>query len=163
MAEAIPVMMLAGTAISAMGAMSQANAQVASSNFNAQINQRNATLATQQATVEAERVARQGELAQGRMRAALGASGLTVDGSALDALADSAAQAQLDVETVKYRGRLAAMGYHDNVALDRLAGRTAREQGTLRTASEVLTGVGRAGATYAAGARRIEGTNTYTG
>lgn len=161
MAEAIPVMMLAGTALSAMGAMSQANARVASSEFNAQINQRNATIATQQATAEAARVARQGELSLGRQRAALGASGLTVEDSALDFLADSAAQAQLDIETVKYRGTLEAMGYHENAALDRMGARTAREQGYLQTASEVLTGVGRTTAAYASGSRRIQGTNTY--
>ncbi len=163
MAEVIPMVMLAGTAVSAVGAMSQANAQSAAASYNAQINQRNATIATQQATAEAARMQRQSDLIQGSMLAGLGASGLSVDGSALDALADSAAQSQLDIETIKYGGRLKAMGYHENAALDRMASRTAKEQGVLRTASEVLTGVGRAGASYAAGARRLQGTNTYAG
>lgn len=162
MSEAIPVMMLAGTAISAVGAVSQANAQSAAAGYNAQLNQRNAVIAKQQTDAEVAQITRQSELAQGRMLAGFGASGLTTDGSALDALADSAAQAQLDIETVKYRGNLKAMGYHDNARLDEMAGDTAEKQGVLRAASEVLTGVGRAGASYSAGARRIQGTNTYT-
>jgi hypothetical protein len=160
-AQAIPMVMLAGTAISAMGAVSQANAQQASHQFNAQLNERDATVATQQASAEAVRIKRESDLAQGRMIAGFGASGLSVDGSALDALAESAGQAQLDIETVKYRGNLKSMGYHDSARLDRMAGDTAEQQGKLRTASEVLTGVGRTAASYSTGTRRIAGTNSY--
>lgn len=153
--------MLAGAAVSAYGAVQQANAQKTAAQFNASLNERNAVVATQQADAEAARIQRESGRVQGRMAAGFGASGLTLEGSALDALGDSAAMAQLDIETVKYRGRLQAMGYHDSATLDRISGKTAEEQGYLRAASEVLTGVGRAGATYAAGARRLPDSNTY--
>lgn len=155
MAVAIPFIMLAGAAISAYGAVSQANAQKQASTFNAALNERNATVATQQANAEAERIRRGASRVHGSMATGFGASGLTLEGSALDALGDSAAQAQLDIETVKYRGKLQAMGYHSSAELDRMQGDTAQEQGSYRAASEVLTGVGRAGATYSAGSRRI--------
>jgi hypothetical protein len=161
MAVAIPIMMAAGAAVSAYGAIQQANAQKSAAAFNASLNERNALVATQQATAEAERIRHSAARTQGAAVARFGASGLTIEGSALDALADSAANAQLDMETVKYRGTLRAMGYHDSATLDRIAGKTAEEQGQLRAASEVLTGVGRAGATYAAGTRRFPDSNTY--
>lgn len=154
MAVAIPIM-LAGAAISAYGAMSQANAQKTASTFNSALNERNALVATQQADAEAARIGRVSRQVQGSMAAGFGASGLTMEGSALDALGNSAAQAQLDIENVKYRGTLQAMGYHSSAELDTMQGKTAQEQGYYRAASEVLTGVGRAGATYAAGSRRI--------
>lgn len=163
MAVAIPLMMLAGTAISAFGAVSQANAQKAAHQFNAQLAERDATVAVQQADAEATRLRREAERVEGSLIAGFGASGLTVEHSALDVLADSAMQSQLDIETLKYRGNLKAMGYHDTAALERVAGETAVQQGQLRAASEILTGVGRAGASYSAGARRIPGTNTFTG
>lgn len=155
MAVAIPFIMLAGAAVSAYGAVSQANAQKQAAQFNAALNERNAVVATQQASSEAARIQRSASRVQGSMIAGLGASGMTVEGSALDALGDSAAQAQLDIETVKYRGRLQAMGYHSNAQLDQMQGDTAQEQGYYRAASEVLTGVGRTAATYSAGSRRI--------
>jgi hypothetical protein len=161
MAVAIPFIMLAGAAVSAYGAVSQANAQKQAATFNAALNERNALVATQQSTAEAERIRRSASRVQGSMVAGLGASGLTLEGSALDALGDSAAQAQLDIETVKYRGKLQAMGYHSNAQLDQMQGDVAQEQGYYRAASEVLTGVGRAGATWSAGTRRVGGTNTY--
>ncbi len=155
MAVAIPFIMLAGAAVSAYGAVQQANAQKQASQFNAALNERNALVATQQANAEAARIGRVSRQVQGSMAAGFGASGLTVEGSALDALGSSAAMAQLDIETVKYRGTLQAMGYHSSAELDRMQGDTAQEQGYYRAASEVLTGVGRAGATYASGSRRI--------
>lgn len=161
MAVAIPIIMVAGMALSAYGAIQQGNAQKAAAQYNAALNERNATVATQQATAEANRIRVAASRAQGAMMAAFGASGLSIDGSAIDALGDSAAQAQLDIETVKYRGKLEAMGYHSSAELDRMQGKTAQEQSQLRAASEILTGIGRAGATYAAGARRIPSTNSF--
>jgi len=145
---------MTGAAMSAVGAVSQANAQSAASQYNAALNERNATVATQQAEAEATRIRRESNRVQGAMAAIYGASGMTVEGSALDALASSAAQAQLDIETVKYKGKLQAMGYHDSATLDRMAGDTAEKQGYLKAASEVLTGVGQAGASYSSLSRR---------
>lgn len=162
MAVAIPFIMIAGAAISAYGAIQQGKAQKAASQYNAALAERNALVSTQQANAEAERIRVAASRVQGAMVARMGASGLTIDGSAIDALGDSAAQAQLDIETVKYRGKLEAMGYHSNAELDRMRGKTAQEQSYYRAASEILTGVGQAGATYAAGARRIPSTNSYS-
>jgi len=159
MAVAIPFIMagitIAGSAISAYGAVQQANAQKAAAQFNVSLNERNALVATQQADAEALRIRRESNRVQGAMAAGFGASGLTVEGSAIDALSHSTMMAMLDEQTVKYRGSLQALGYRDSATLDRMQAETAEEQGYLRGASEMLTGVGRAYSTYSAGSRRM--------
>lgn len=160
MAVAIPLIMVAGAALSAYGAIQQAQAQKAAANYNAELNERNATVALQQAEFEADRVRRASTKMQGAITAGYGAAGV-FGGSALDVLADSAAQAQLDIETVKYKGHLQALGYRSSAELDRFSGEVAEQQGQMRAASEFITGIGKAGATYSAGARRIPSSNTY--
>jgi hypothetical protein len=155
MAMAIPIVMMAGAAISAMGAISQANAAKATAGYNAQLRERDASVALDQSKQDAARVARRTEEAQGSLLAGYGASGVTSDGSPLDVLRQSAAEGQLDQDTLLYRGRLKATGYADSAELDRMQGRTATEQGRWNAASQLLTGVGRAGSTYAAGQRPL--------
>ncbi|MGH8743488.1 MAG: hypothetical protein ACREUY_04340, partial [Burkholderiales bacterium] len=104
MAQAIPIIMLAGAALSAYGAIQQANAQKQASQFNAALNERNATIAVQQAGADALQVRRHAAQVQGAAVAGYGASGVTLEGSPLDVLSDSAAQASLAESTVRYRG-----------------------------------------------------------
>lgn len=162
MAVAIPIMMAAGAALSAYGAIQQGQAQKAAAGYNAQLNARNAELATLQANADAEAQNRRARQIHGAMVAGFGASGLSSD-STLDVLAMSAQQAALDEATIRYNGRLKAMGYHQGAVLDRLSGTTAEQQGYLSGASYFLTGIGTASATYASGQRRIPGTMQYTG
>ena len=162
MAVAIPFIMIAGAAISAYGAIQSAQAQKAASQYNAALNERNATIATQQAEADVQMHRRQVAQQEGAIIAGYGASGVTLEGSPLDVLAMSETQAALDEKTIRYRANLKAMGYHDNATLDRMAGKTAEQQGYLNAASQFLTGVGQAGAASAAGGRRIPGTVSYT-
>src|SRR6185503_1580161 len=120
MAAAFPIMMLAGAAISAAGAIQQANAAKAASNYNAQLKERDAAIATSQADQEAQQVRWASARAQGSLIAGYGASGVSTDtGSPLDVLANSASQAKLDEETVLYRGKLKSTGYLSDAALFR--------------------------------------------
>lgn len=163
MAPAIPFIMLAGAAISAMGAVSQANAAQAASGYNATLKAQHAKVALDQASVDAWRVQQQGQFAHGSLIAGLGASGGTSD-DAIDLLRMSVSNAKLDEETVLYKGRLRATGYYNEAELDRLAGRTAEEQGYLQGASSLLTGIGQTGYTYASARRgpiRSSGSRTY--
>lgn len=155
MAMAIPVVMMIGAGISAYGAIQQANATKTASQFNAAINERDATAALNQSDADARRIAFQGKLAEGSIAAGYGASGVRMEGSPLDILAQSAEQAKLDESMVRYKGALRAQGLRDTAGLNRMAGDTAEDQGYLNAASALLTGVGRAGSTYAAGQRRF--------
>lgn len=150
MAVAIPIMMVAGAAISAAGAISQAQAQQRAAEYNAKLNERNATIATQQSTAAVDQQRREAEQVFGSMRAGIGASGVTQEGSPMDVLASSITQAKLDEHNILYRGELKRMGYEESANLDRMSGRTAKEQGYWNAASNMLTGVGRAGYSYTA-------------
>jgi hypothetical protein len=161
---AIPLVMLAGAAVSAIGAMSQANAAKAAHSYNATLRERDAIVATEQSGQDALRVQRHAAMEQGNILAGYGASGVATDeGSPLDVLRMSAANAKLDEGTVLYKGRLKATGYATDATLERRAGRTAEEQGYLNSASYALTGIGRAGATYEAGRRPLNRGSSYSG
>lgn len=157
MAVAIPMIMLAGAAVSAMGAVSQANAAKAAAGYTAQLRERDATVALDQSQQDAARVQRQGAQAQGSLLAGYGASGVATDqGSPMDVLQMSASQAKLDEETIRYKGRLRATGYGDEATLSRTSGETAQRQGTLNATSYLVGGAGRAGATYVSGQRPVQ-------
>ena len=145
MAAAIPALMLSGAAISAVGAISQANAQKAASSYNATLRERDATIATNQAGQDAQQVRWAAQRAQGSLVAGTGASGITQEGSPLDVLAMSASQAKLDEETVLYKGKLKASGYMSDAALSRAQGKVAMQQGELGAASYLIGGAGQAG------------------
>src|SRR5574341_861526 len=110
--------MLTGAAISAAGAMQQANAAKAAATYNANLKERDAAIATSQAQQQVQRVRWETIRSQGRAVAGYGASGVTTDtGSPLDVLANAASQAKLDEENVLYRGKLQATGYASEAAL----------------------------------------------
>lgn len=150
MAAAIPAVMMTGAGLSAVGAISQANAQMASSSYNARLRELDAGVALDQANQDAYQVQRESARAQGSALAGYGASGVATDeGSPLDVLAMSAKDAKLDEETVLYHGRLKASGDYGAAALERASGKTAQQQGYLNAASYLIGGGGKAAATYA--------------
>lgn len=164
MAAAIPFVMVAGAAISAMGAIQSGKAESTAALYNARQNEINAGLSEQQANADAARFGVQYRRHEGAMIAGFGASGLSAEGTE-SVLADSASNARLDEETIKYKGRLRAMGFYNSATLDRFAAKTAVDQSHLKAASALLTGVGHAGATYAASSSRLRQgpTNSTTG
>ena len=152
MADPISWMMLAGAAVAAVGAVSQANAQKAAHSYNAKLAERDAMVATEQAHSDSLLLARKASQDQGSLIAGYGASGVATDeGSPMDVLRMSVANAKLDEGTMLYKGRLKATGYYDSATLERMGGTVAQEQGYLNASSYLLSGVGRAGSTYAAG------------
>jgi hypothetical protein len=146
---AMAAIMMAGSSLQALGAVSQGNAAKAAHYYNASLREQDARVALEQASVDAWRVGQQGRFAQGELVAGLGAAGGSVEES-MDVLRMSAANAKLDQETVLYRGRLKATGHYNDAALERQGGVVAERQGYLNAASALLTGAGQAGATHIA-------------
>ena len=161
MAVAIPLIMVAGAALSAYGAYQQGQAKKAASQYNAELRERDATIAHQQAEADVDIFRRRAAQTHGSIVAGYGASGVTLEGSPIDVLAMSQENAAMDEQIIRYKGNLKAMGYHDSAALERLSGESAERQGTLNAASQFLMGMGQAGATYAAGTRNVPGTRSY--
>lgn len=150
MADPISWVMIAGAAVSAAGAYSQGQAGKAAADYNTRLRERDATVALNQSSQEAIQFQSRAAQAHGTLLAGYGASGVATDeGSPMDALRMSAANAKLDEGTILYKGRLKATGYYDDATLNRMAGRTAEEQGMFNTASSLLVGGGRVLSTQA--------------
>jgi hypothetical protein len=93
---------------------------------NALLEERDAVIARQQALADAGTSRRDASRKIGAMRAAYGASGIVSnDGSAMDVLESSAAEAELDALTIIYKGELRAMGHEDTAYLERERGQNA--------------------------------------
>lgn len=140
MAAAIPFIALAFTVVSTI---SQAQAAKKEANYNAAISERNAGIARDQAAADAEAQGRFARQKIGAARAAYGASGVTQEGSPIDVLAMSAANAELDRQNILYKGELRATGYQDTANLDRMRGSSAVKRGYGEAASSILTGAGK--------------------
>lgn len=147
-------MLLAGTAVKAVGSIAQGESQAGSYEFNASVARQNALIAAQQGAAAVDAQQRNATRRIGSMIAAYGASGVQGDaGSPMDVLADSARMAELDKLTTQYNYTLRAAGYESQAKLDLMGAESARTSGYLNAFSGGLQGVN----TYVAntGATRI--------
>lgn len=128
------------TAVSAVGAITGAISQSRAAKFNAQLAERNAVIAGQQTQAELAMQRRHAAKAIGGMRAAYGASGVAMEGSPLDVLEDSVAQAELERQNIGYQGVLRAQGYQVDASLSRAGARNAAAGGYMNAASSLLSG-----------------------
>lgn len=149
MAVALPFIMIG---MSVLGAMSSANAakkqaanESAAAEYNAGIADRNAGIARDQAAQDAEAQRRTNTQKLGSIRAGYGASGVTMEGSPLDVLQMSAYNAELDVQNIKYKGELRALGYEDTAGLDRMRASAAIEEGDDKAQGILIGGLAKAG------------------
>lgn len=137
-----PVLMVAGTAMSVLGQLQQAQTARAVGRYNQQLSERNAAIARDQTAAEIIRQQRTARRVQGAARAAYGASGVTMEGSPLDVLEDNATQAELDTLTLRYRGELRAQGYEQAGDMARFEGDRAARAGWTRAAGTLLSSYG---------------------
>jgi hypothetical protein len=146
--------------MSVIGSFQKANQQSSEYNnaaqaaeYNAAQAQQNAVVARQQAGASAEQQRMAATKHLGTMRASYGASGVTMEGSATDVLAESAGLAELDRLNILYGGELKAAGYEQTAALDRN-----RAAGLRQSASSAKSsGWGAAGAALIGGGLQAYG------
>ena len=108
-------------------ANSRAQAQAAQTN--AEIANNNARGARLAANANEEAARRKSSYSRGQQRAAIGQAGIAYEGSALDVLGQSAANAELDALNIRYRGDLDATNYLNQAGLYQ-----AQKQGALLSA-----------------------------
>ena len=144
--------MIIGAAVSAVGALSNANAQSNAARYNSQVAQRDATIGIDQGNAQAAIQARQARAQLDNARAQYGASGVDANsGSPLDVMEMSARNASLDNATIKYNEKVKAFGYgNEAAAYDYQAG-AATTRGML-AGSDILTG----------GAAKVYGARGYS-
>lgn len=172
-------LLIAGTAMSAIGSIQQGNAARQAADYNAAVAERNAAiqnnnaiLARQQAVSASEQQRKDAARTMGRMRAGYAASGVQMEGSPLDVLASSAAAAELDTLNIVYNGVLKgasydneAQGLRESASMERARGRNAQTQGYMNAGSSLLLGLGTAGMKAGWGTQApapvVDGNRTY--
>ena len=130
----------AGTAVSAIGqASAGANAQSAA-NLNAQeaVNSANNTLESGKIAESQQRY--QDRLVLAQQRASYGASGVTLEGSPMDVMTESARQAELAALETRRNYRLQAQQILEGAQSDVISGQNAKTASEFGVASTLLTG-----------------------
>ena len=136
---------VAGTAVSAIGAMNQGKAAQQAANFNAQVAQNNAIAARQAAAENARREARAGRIRTGALRARS-----NLDAS-MDLLEDSVMEEELNVNSILHAGELEALGLETSASLSRAQGAAARQAGNAKAFGSLLSGAGKAAGSLPSG------------
>lgn len=147
-APAIPYIIGAGAAVSAVGTIGTAISARNAANWNAQKNEQDAAYSTQMAGIEEQRQRMQARKQIGAMRAGYGANGLQIDASVEDILAESASNAELDALLIRQGGVARATGLRNEANLDRTQGKNAMRTGALSAAGVLLSGAGQASYAY---------------
>ncbi len=140
MAEAAPILLVAGTAMKFVGQLRQAAGLGAAAKFNQAVSSQNAGLAVKQAAEEERSYRILARKQLGDIRANIGASGVTMEGSAQDILEESAATAEMDALRIRHSGQVKATAFGNDATLYNLQGSSARQQGALSGAGTLLEG-----------------------
>lgn len=140
---ALPIAAVAVTAIaagaSATAAYAQGQSQKKAAAYNAQMEQYNATIQAQQGQQDAANIETQGELIQGKAKAAAAASGLS-GGSADDIQYADLIRNDQDALAAKYRGTIGEYNADAQSSLDSSASSNAGLQGDLAAGGALLSG-----------------------
>lgn len=141
-AWAIGAMVVASTAVTAIGAITQGNAAAGAAGANAEAMRRAADLEQQQGLLAADRQRRQGQIDRGKSLAVLAASGIDpTQGSPLDLLSEQAKENEFQAEQIKFQ--------HDQNAWRLRMGGVAQD---VSGAAALARGTGTAIGTLASGA-----------
>lgn len=137
---------LASQAVSSMAQLSSGSASQKAAEYNANLAERDAKMAREAADFDISRIRTNNRLRLGTGRANIGAGNIVMSGSALEALAFSATQGEMDVLARRYRGEVEA-----NSALSRAA--MARYEGKVAQRTAAITAIGSAASGIATGAQ----------
>lgn len=138
-------LLIAGTAMQAIGAIQQGNAAKSAADYNAAIAEQNATVERQQAGAREDAKRREVRQILGQQRAAFAQSGGGMGGSAADVMHQSSVNGELDALTLRYEGDLRARGLEAGATQERFAGKQAQTQGYMQAVGTILGGASRYG------------------
>ena len=129
-----------GAGIKAVGSVIGGNKAKAAADYNASVSEQNAQQAEISAGLEEYRQRQLARKVIGRARGQVGASGIAASGSALDVIADSAAQAEMDAQMIRYRGAVQATNLRNQATSQRMEGSAAQTAGYISAASALTSG-----------------------
>lgn len=148
-----------GGLVGAVGQLQAANANARAEDYNAQVAEHNADVANRnRATIlaqsdnEAADQVRENRARMASIRAAYGASGIDLEGSALDVLNATAIENTLDVKRIQYAGALQAAGqveeansYKSQAELSRMGAASSKTAGRISAVGSFFGGLSEAG------------------
>lgn len=156
---ALPLL-IAGTAISAMGAIQSANSQAGAMNqqagasrYNAEISRQQADQALSVSTAQQLQQRREARQLMGRQRAAAAQSGVGFGGSTSDMLERTETLSELDALNIAYEGALKAHGYSSQSDMEEFQARAYDAQAKTTKRAGMLSAIG----TVAMGAYQARG------
>lgn len=126
-------------AVAAAGTIYMSQQQGKADDYNADVAEKNATVARSQANANEEAQRTRARAQIGAQLAATSQSGTGLTGSNLDLLDRSLYNEQLDSMNIRYEGELKASGLNDQAALDRSQGSAARTGGYISAAGKLLS------------------------
>lgn len=139
---------IASAGMSAIGSVQQGYAAKQQADYNAKVAESNTAAARQQAALDESTSRKKSELALGAIRARAAANTGDIEGSALDILADSAAEAELEALVLRYGGEVKAKQSEGEAALNRARGKNAVFAGYVGAGTALLAGGGKALGAY---------------
>lgn len=139
--DPVTALTIAGTVMSAVGAISSGQQQAAAADNAAQWADYNARRETTEAQANAAEARRTGLMRLGAARAAVGASGVLMEGSPGDAIAQSAEDVELDAQSILYQGRTRALAYGNEASRQRAGGENATQASYWTAGRNLLMGL----------------------
>lgn len=133
-----------GGMLSAYGQMQMGAAGKQAAEYNARIAEQNAVLARQQAAEDERKFRSAMRTHIGDQRAAIGASGIQLEGSPMEVLQDTAARAEEDALNIRRQGDLKAYGFQSEAALQRYQGEAGMTGAMFGAAGTLLSAAGNA-------------------
>ena len=140
MSKAVFAMMAAGTVVSAYSAYQQGKMQKDLNEYNAQIAENNKILADRQYAIDYRENEKRYRRLLGKQRVGYAKSGVTMEGSVIDVIEESALDNAWEVAKMKYNKDVKKAGYTASAAKSRFVGESAYYTGKMNAASTLLTG-----------------------
>src|SRR6185437_6911850 len=130
-----------GAAIGAVGTLASASAQSQSYKAQAQFQNRQAAMEQQKGAFEGASLKDQNDRQLATMRGQYLSSGIALDGSAAEVLQDSASEASLDEQAVRYGAQVRADNLNWSAKLSRMNASNAMTGGVLGALGTMVSGL----------------------
>lgn len=139
--DPVTLMAIAGTALSAGGALVEGQQQKQMADYQAKAYEQQAQADAQSSAFEAAQERKKQDLLQSQARAAAGASGVAIAGSPTEVLAANAKQNQLDIAAIRYGSQLRQNSLTTQADISRFQGKQAVTASIFKAGSSLFGGL----------------------
>lgn len=144
----MPVLGLIGSVVSGIGAKASADQEAANYRSQAAAQRRQAGIITTTGAYQAQRKQEEIDRNLGSTRAAYGASGIALSGSAADVLDESATEGALDVAAIRWNAGMEADTQRHNARVSEASAKAAKRAGTIGLITPIISGVAKFGSEF---------------